>query len=79
MEMIGNISTLRYREDLRGCQQRDTEIKMLKSSIYREVRTHAIGLGESLENSKNLKTKPWWLSIFRGLKRAIMKEKGRQT
>lgn len=31
-----------------GCQQRDIEIKVLKSSIYIEVRNHATGLGVSL-------------------------------
>lgn len=35
-----------------GCQQRDIEIKMLKSSIYIEIRNHATGLGESLEKEE---------------------------
>lgn len=34
------------------CQQRGIEIKMLKSSIYIEVRNHATGLGESLEKEE---------------------------
>lgn len=59
-----------------GCQQRDIEIKVLKSSIYIEVRNHTTGLGVSLEKEEQRsKTKPWWFSTFRSLKRAIINRK----